>query len=419
MRALSDTQISYKRPWVYDKQRDAIFCDERYALIEASTKAGKTVGCIIWMVEQAIRGKAGQNFWWVAPVYSQAEIAFRRMKRALPRDLYSHNDSKMTITLIPFDTTMWFKSAERPDGLYGEDVFAAVADEATRIKDEAWHALRSTLTATQGPIRIIGNVRGRRNWAYKLARQAESGAPNMHYAKLTAWDAVEAGVLDQSEVEDARSRLPEAIFRELYLAEPGDDQGNPFGIPNIAQCVIPALSANEPVVWGWDLAKSQDWTVGIGLDGEGDVCRFVRFQQPWEYTFRQILGHCNGVPSLIDSTGVGDPIVERLQREGGAYFQGFKITGPSKQQLMEGLAVVIQRRQIGFPDSGEEMHIRAELDAFEYEITRTGVRYEAPSGLHDDCVVALALAVLHKQTMATYMISAVPISFERPSPWKM
>ena len=329
MRALSDTQISYKRPWVYDKQRDAIFCDERYALIEASTKAGKTVGCIIWMVEQAIRGKAGQNFWWVAPVYSQAEIAFRRMKRALPRDLYSHNDSKMTITLIPFDTTMWFKSAERPDGLYGEDVFAAVADEATRIKDEAWHALRSTLTATQGPIRIIGNVRGRRNWAYKLARQAESGAPNMHYAKLTAWDAVEAGVLDQSEVEDARSRLPEAIFRELYLAEPGDDQGNPFGIPNIAQCVIPALSANEPVVWGWDLAKSQDWTVGIGLDGEGDVCRFVRFQQPWEYTFRQILGHCNGVPSLIDSTGVGDPIVERLQREGGAYFQGFKITGPS------------------------------------------------------------------------------------------
>ena len=29
---------------------------------------------------------------------------------------------------------------------------------------EAWHALRSTLTATQGPVRIIGNVSGRRNW---------------------------------------------------------------------------------------------------------------------------------------------------------------------------------------------------------------------------------------------------------------
>jgi hypothetical protein len=415
---LSSTQISYKRPWVYDKQREAIFCEERYGVIEASTKAGKTVGCIIWMVEQAIRGKPGQNFWWVAPVYSQTEIAFRRMKRALPLDLYDSNESKMTITLIPFDTTIWFKSAERPDGLYGEDVFAAVADEATRIKTEAWHALRSTLTATRGPIRVIGNVKGRRNWAYKLARQAQSGSPNMHYSKLTAWDAVEAGVLDQSEVEDARNRLPEAIFRELYLAEPGDDQGNPFGIPNIAQCVIPALSSKDPVVWGWDLAKSQDWTVGIGLDDEGKVCRFVRFQQPWEYTFRQILGHCNGVPALLDSTGVGDPIVERLQREGGAYFQGFKITGPSKQQLMEGLAVVIQRQQIGFPDSGEERHIRAELDAFEYEITRTGVRYEAPAGLHDDCVVALALAVLHKQTMTSYMTTAVPISYERPSPWK-
>ncbi len=30
---------------------------------------------------------------------------------------------------------------------------------------------------------------------------------------------------------------------------------------------------------------------------------------------------------------------------------------------------------------------------FEFEYTRTGVRYTAPSGLHDDCVMALALAV--------------------------
>lgn len=414
---MPDTQVNYKRPWLYGKQEDAIFCEERYALIEASTKAGKTVGCIIWMVERAIQGKPGQNFWWVAPVYSQTEIAFRRMKRALPRELYDHNDSKMTITLKPFDTTIWFKSAERPDALYGEDVFAAVADEATRIKDDAWYALRTTITATQGPIRIIGNVKGRRNWAYKLARQAESGAPDMHYAKLTAWDAVEAGVLDQSEVEDARNRLPEPIFKELYLAEPGDDQGNPFGIPNIQACVVPQhkLNTGDPLAWGWDLAKSQDYTVGIGLDGEGDVVQYVRWQQPWEYTFRQILAYTNMAPALLDSTGVGDPIVERLQREGGANYQGFKITGPSKQQLMEGLAIALQRREIRIPEGT----IQAELEIFEYEYTRTGVRYMAPEGLHDDTVIALALAVHHKRTMAPYAMAAIPISYERPCPWRI
>ena len=34
-----------------------------------------------------------------------------------------------------------------------------------------------------------------------------------------------------------------------------------------------------------------------------------------------------------------------------------------------------------------------ELEQFEYEYTRTGVRYSAPDGQHDDTVCALALAV--------------------------
>lgn len=32
---------------------------------------------------------------------------------------------------------------------------------------------------------------------------------------------------------------------------------------------------------------------------------------------------------------------------------------------------------------------------FEYDYTRGGVRYSAPHGVHDDCVMALALAVQH------------------------
>jgi hypothetical protein len=71
------TTFEYERPWIYPAQHDAIFCSERYAIVEASTKSGKTVGCLIWLAEQAMAGKAGRNYWWGAPIYAQAKIAFR------------------------------------------------------------------------------------------------------------------------------------------------------------------------------------------------------------------------------------------------------------------------------------------------------------------------------------------------------
>lgn len=383
--------VGYRRPWLYDAQHAAIFAPERYSVIEASTKAGKTVGCMVWLAEQAmIDGRTGRNYWWVAPIYSQAKIAFRRLKRAIPRQLYVANESELTITLAN-GAVLWFKGAENTDSLYGEDVYAAVIDEATRVKEGAWHAVRSTLTATRGPLRIIGNVKGRKNWAYNLARRAESGEPDMHYAKLTAYDAVQAGVLDEREIEDARRTLPDAVFRELYLAEPSDDEGNPFDMRAVRDCIAP-LSIAAPDAYGWDLAKSIDWTVGIALDRSGATCRFDRFQAPWQVTIERIRQATGKTPALVDSTGVGDPVLEALQ-ERSINYAGFKFTAPSKQQLMEGLAVAIQRREIRFP-SGPIVN---ELETFEYQYTRTGVRYAAPDGLHDDCVMALGLAVWHRQ----------------------
>lgn len=232
--------IEYRRPWLADYQRDALFGPERYSLVEGSTKSGKTAPCLIWLAEQAMAGKEGQNFWWVAPVYTQAEIAYRRMKRGLPRTLYQKHDSDRWVRL-PNGATMWFKSAEKPDNLYGEDVYAAVVDEASRVRRDSWIAVRSTLTATRGQVRIIGNVKGRSNWFYQMAREAERGAQDMCYAKVTALDAVAAGILDQEEIEDAKRRLPEAVFRELYLAEPADAEGRvyrSFGPENIRDDVM-------------------------------------------------------------------------------------------------------------------------------------------------------------------------------------
>jgi hypothetical protein len=186
--------MTYNRPWLTPYQLSALFCPARYAVVEASTKVGKTVGCMVWLTEQAMQGRAHQNFWWVAPIRDQAKVVFRRLKHALPRAVYHANETELTLTLLN-GAVLRFKGADHPDTLYGEDVYAAVIDEATRVKEEAWHAVRSTLTAREGPIRIIGNVKGRRNWVSALARDAQSGAPNMAYGKLTCYHAVGAGLL--------------------------------------------------------------------------------------------------------------------------------------------------------------------------------------------------------------------------------
>lgn len=378
--------VEYERPKLYRKQRQAIFCPERYGIIEASTKTGKTVGCMVWIVEQAVMAeKRGQNYWWVAPFHSTAKIAFTRCKSSIPAGMYEANDSDQTITLIN-GSVIWFKSGEKPDSLYGEDVYAAVIDEASRVREESWHAVRSTLTATRGPVRIIGNVKGRKNWVYKLARQAQSGRANWSWSKLTAYDAVDAGLLKIDEINDAKESLPDHVFKELYLAEPSEDGSNPFDIRAIQDC-IGKLGEGPAKSFGWDLAKSVDWTVGIGLNQERQVCHFSRFQQPWHSTVIRIRSETGRVNALVDSTGVGDPILEELQ-QGGGNFEGFKFSSASKQQLMEGLVTVIQQRKITIPEGP----IVDELMEFEYEYSRTGVKYSAPAGLHDDCVMSLALA---------------------------
>ena len=311
--------------------------------------------------------------------------------RRRPYNVRKASDTELTITLLNAAVIV-FKSGEKPDNLYGEDVYAMVIDEASRLREEAWYACRSTITATKGPVRIIGNVRGKRNWMYRLARRSEAGAAGMEYHKITADDAVASGVLEAGEIRDAESTLPKNVYRELYFAEATDDEGNPFGADAIEQCIGP-LSGQAPQVWGWDLAKSTDWTAGIGLDDSSAVCRFRRFQQPWEETVTAIREESANTPALIDSTGVGDPIVERLQREGSNLIEGFLFTAASKQRLMEGLAVAIQHREVVYPEGP----IAIELRQFEYQYTRTGVKYSAPEGTHDDCVCALGLAVAMRE----------------------
>ena len=113
------------------------------------------------------------------------------------------------------------------------------------------------------------------------------------------------------------------FMRVAKLILSGDPRGNKF----IQDCVKP-MSNQQIVAFGIDLAKSVDHTVIIGLDNSGNVAYFDRYQMDWHNTKENIkrLPKC---PILVDSTGVGDPILEDLQREGIA-IEGLKFTSSSK-----------------------------------------------------------------------------------------
>jgi phage FluMu gp28-like protein len=243
-------------------------------------------------------------------------------------------------------------------------------------------------------VRLIGNVHGRKNWFYKMCRRAEAGDKNMGYHKITWRHAVNAGVLQLAEIEDARAQLPPSVFRELYEADAADDEGNPFGIEAIRKCRIGAFSKDPIACWGWDLGKRHDWTVGVALDRKARMVKLVRFQVPWAETKRRIISETNGKRALVDATGVGDPIAEDLAHSGP--FTPFIFTSRSKQDLMELLQSEIQQQRLGL--TGDVL--LNELESFEYEYRGrdgrfTGVYYSAPPGQYDDCVCALALATRH------------------------
>jgi len=220
-----EVEITINRPNLANYQEEFLYNDARFTFTEASTKSGKSFSHIWWIYERAHEdwNQLGYNHWWVAPVYDQSKIAFNRLKQKIVRTgLYKINKTDLSIE-CPNGSIIRFRSAQDPDTLFGEDVYSIVFDEAPRSKVEAWYALRTTITATGGIFKAIGNFGGVSNWMHQLKEKAKTD-PNYAYFKITAWDAVREGILSKDEIDQAKSDLPDKIFKQLYLAESFEDK---------------------------------------------------------------------------------------------------------------------------------------------------------------------------------------------------
>ena len=79
-----------------------------------------------------------------------------------------------------------------------------------------------------------------------------------------------------------------------------------------------------------------------------------------------------------------------MQAQGLRQWRGFTTTSDSKSDVILALALAFERGEIRIPN---DPVLIAELESFEATRLPSGKwRYSAPDGMHDDCVIALALA---------------------------
>lgn len=382
-------ELTLPRP--HPAQQEIIDCPARFIVLRCGRRFGKSLIC----QNISILNMAGQKrVAYITPTYKLATVFFDEIVGVVGKASRT-NRAELTIKLGMGQIR--FFTGENIDALRGLKFHVVIIDEACYIKNlkDGWEqSIRATLTDYQGRAYFVSTPRGM-DYFHSLTMTVD---PNWKTFKFTTYDNPYIPV---GEIDEARRMLPAPVFEQEYMANPMQNADNPFGSDNIRACIKP-MSQDKPYHYGIDLAKSFDFTVIHGLDKKGNTALFNRFQKSWTHTKEEILKLPVQSNGYIDSTGVGDPILEEIQLKIPT-LQGFKFTSNSKQQLMEGLVSAVHQGLIGFPQG----IITDEMEVFEYRFTPTGVRYQAREGFHDDTVIALALAwksFVENRNVGTYRI---------------
>jgi len=297
---------------------------------------------------------------------------------------------------------LW-RSADNPDSLLGRTNDLILVDEAARISEDAIkRALIPSIMARAGRILAVTTPRGARGWIAEWVRRALSGDwPLYRVVRGSSEENPSPSV--RAFVRTMRADMPDAIYRQEILGEFVEDAGVVFrGLADSPRSDLAGPITGHDYLLGCDLAKHEDYTVLAPIDlASGAVGPLERWHHiSWPQTTARIVTahrHWNSARLLIDSTGVGDPIYDQLILQ-NLPVAGLTFTSESKSQLILGLASAIERGEIALPD---EPGLRSELESFGYEILPSGrYRYGAPSGMHDDRVIALALAVAGRHRAA-------------------
>ena len=372
----------------------------RFRTVCCGRRFGKTMLAAAELLDCAALVAAG-DYGWIAPTYWTASrgieafalIAPGLVKMKGQNPVIGHFSGPLG------DCRFIFCSTDNEDSIPGLGFQGIVLDECAQIERRKYDvSIRPTISQTSGWQLAISTPRGR-NWFYDLHTRGMEGGDPSYRSFVFPSDA--NPFFPRGEMGLARDTLPQDVFRQEYLAEFLEDSAGVFR--GVDACLIQGMGEEShaearrtrSVIVGVDVAKHTDWTVCIAMDAKTGLCLGMeRFNQlDWPVQRERIAEFAKrwGGRVVMDATGVGDPVYDDLCRV-LPQVEGFRITAHSKREIVQGLMVAVEQRRVSWPAAWEIL--TGEMKRYEYEIGPTGqISYSAPSGYHDDCVIALALAV--------------------------
>lgn len=370
-------------------------------IVACGVRWGKTVCAAHEALAAAMEPKERSIGWVVAPTYDLADRVFREIEIAAMSHLKhrvismkSHERRLVIRNMAGGVSELRAKSADNPVSLLGEGLDWLVVDEASRLKPTIWEShLSQRLIDKRGWALLISTPMGK-GYFWSLFQRGQGDDPAYESWNQPSW---RNPILSKDAIEEERKRLPERVFAQEYGAEFCEGAGAVFrNVREAAKGEWQEPVSGEPYYAGVDLAKVQDYTVVVIMNKRREVVFVDRFHRiDWSLQvqrIREATRKYNSAQTLVDSTGLGEPIFEDLRRA-GCLVRPYKLTAPSKSALIDGLALRLERGDIVLPRQELWPEGVAELESFQFSVTDSGhVKTGAPSGSHDDCVIALGLA---------------------------
>ena len=408
----------------HEAQQKILDCQEREIVICAGRRFGKSAICAYIALRTIIEAdKKGTpvKVWIVSPTYGLSMKVFDYLVKWFVRAIPSQKagiTSRAPGTGGPQIRTaggslIQCMSAENPTSLLGEELDLLIIDEAARLKKDIWTSyLYATIQGRNGKTIFISTPMGK-NWFWEQFEKCKETNSAFRFSSL------EGKSITPDKWDYIKKSVPADVFEREYLATFQEGANSVFR--NIHDC-IGIDYPKEPISghrysMGLDLAKFNDFTVLTVLDkNTNSVVFWDRFNKiPYPLQLDRITGIARkyGTTVVIDALNVGAAIGDELRARNVSVFD-FKTVGTismdmdkkgSKERLIEKLSLFLEQRIIRIPPIETVID---ELESYGYDITDSGnIRYGAPEGFHDDCVMSLALSIWQQQGKTKQVITQV------------
>jgi len=387
------------------KQRECIDRIEssgcKYITIDCGRQFGKSLLAMNLLLKWCLENDNSVGF-WVSPIYSQAKKVFDELAKAL-KNTGLITSLNRTEVWIKFNngSKIHFKSGEKPDNLRGYTLDFLVMDEAAFMRDEVWNEILRPATLVRGKrILFISTPKGK-NYFYTLYNRGTSeDNPDYLSLKYTSYDTP---FITKDEIDEAKNSLPDDIFRQEIMAEFIEDGGEVFRSFSQSQLIN---RWKEPVeserYWaGIDLGRQNDFTVVTIVNNFNEICMIYRERRNnWSNIVDSIVNILKkyNAKAIVEVNSIGDVIFEQIYTR-HRKIEAFHTTNTNKEEIINNLIVQINDQTLLLPTKElfEPLDTELRVFTFEYSTKSRKIRYFAPAGHHDDCVMSLAFALESKR----------------------